>query len=320
MHKRTIIFYWALLFVPTVIIGVFAFQMLGREAARIEAAVRDSARDRARAVADTIQLTVLAVKEELVKSLMDISPARLHPTLLQWEENNPLVRHGFIWSPDTGLGYPVVDQKSRSEERRFAIRYEALFSGRIPWTQEKPDDGQAPIVAPSLVQDIRQLKAGRGLLYDSARTANGAALRIQNSGWMPWFFENRLHLLGWVRRADMVYGIELEMLSLLSRLVGSFPKSVPQGVTLALVDDAGRILHQAGALLLKPDARFDLALPLAPELPHWRVAVVLAPAGEPTRPGFMLLAGLLLAIFLLAIIAGGSLLTWQAHQNRKEAL
>ena len=39
-------------------------------------------------------------------------------------------------------------------------------------------------------------------------------------GWLPWFSENRLHILGWVqtRKNGPRYGVELELMTLLTPL------------------------------------------------------------------------------------------------------
>ena len=54
------------------------------------------------------------------------------------------------------------------------------------------------------------------------------AVSTDARGWIPWFAENRLHLLGWVRRGQdgRVYGVELEVMTLLSRLITVFPPAV----------------------------------------------------------------------------------------------
>ena len=65
----------------------------------------------------------------------------------------------------------------------------------------------------------------------------------------------------------------------------------------------------------------EISVSLSPQLPHWQVAVFF-PGDHSSNAqgrGFMLLSGLLLAIFISAIILGGALLTWQALGYRKDA-
>jgi signal transduction histidine kinase len=155
-----------------------------------------------------------------------------------------------------------------------------------------------------------------------ATDALGAAPSPRKGGWIPWFVENRLYILGWVRTDGPVYGVELELMTLLSRLITDFPAEETDGAVYTLKDDTGEILHQIGTDQIDRDAEPESILSLAPQLPHWELAVY-TPGKEATPPaarGFLILAGLLLFIFLAAIIFGGGMLTWQAHRNHKDAL
>jgi hypothetical protein len=57
MRKRSIILYWLLLLVPTILIGTAAFQLLRHEQERIDQQARFSAQERAQAIGDTLQVT-----------------------------------------------------------------------------------------------------------------------------------------------------------------------------------------------------------------------------------------------------------------------
>jgi len=65
----------------------------------------------------------------------------------------------------------------------------------------------------------------------------------------------------------------------------------------------------------------ELSVPLAPQLPHWQVGVhvidhVLA---KQAAREFVLFSGMLLAILICALLAGGFLITWQAIRHIKDA-
>jgi signal transduction histidine kinase len=353
MHKRSIILYWLLLLLPTVLIGAAAFQLLRHEQERIDQEARLSAQERAQTIGDTLQVTVGTVEDELTEALRRIQTDVLAETLTTWEAHNPLVRNAFIWSPKSGVLFPQPGQSATLEERRFISRYSALLSGRIPWQRaERESRSVAPAAAvlskqkdPSLetddikepstfVQEIRKFKSGRQSLVQMAQ-GDVSAYRSaaedtdkaspEQAGWIPWFAENSLYILGWVQqRPDgLVYGVELEVMTLLSRLIAVFPSpaAVPKGLVYALMDGGGRILHQAGETELESSIRPDLTISLAPYLPHWQVAVYFADGSLliGSGKGFIILAGLLLAIFIVAIVLGGSLLMWQAHRNMKDA-
>ena len=341
VKKRSIILYWLLLLVPTFVIGVAAFKMLRHEQDRIDQEARFSARDRVRVIAESLQITVSEVEEGLTQALYHIKGDNLVNQLSIWEDSNPLIRNVFVWGPKAGLKYPVSGMSATWEERRFITRYNALFSGRIPWhsaATEKMSNNEPTFQEsqkkrqPDLLQDIQKLKIGRKTLVDLAKGGIGhkknaeresEKLSRKMGGWIPWFEENRLYILGWVQQdfGGHVYGVELELMTLLSRLVADFPASVPEGMVYALIDGSGKILHQAGKAALDPGLKPGLAVPLAPYMPHWQVAVYFIDSSMAagSGKGFIILSGLLLAIFLIAIILGGSLLTWQAHRNMADA-
>jgi signal transduction histidine kinase len=353
MRKRSIILYWLLLLVPTILIGTAALQLLRHEQERIDQQARFSAQERAQAIGDTLQLTVGAIEDELTEALQRIPADSLTETLSAWATHNPLVRNVFVWSPKSGLLSPQPGPSATTEERRFISRYAALLTGRIPWKHDESESAHSPPSAfleskqesgalgigekdktSSLVKDIRKFKSGRQQLVQMAqgdlsaygRTALDSEKELlKQAGWIPWFAETSLFILGWVQKGPggLVYGVELEVMTLLSRLIAVFPSpmSVPKGLVYALMDGNGKILHQAGETVLESGSRPDLTVPLAPNLPHWQMAVYFTDVSMTAQSGrgFIVLAGLLLAIFVVAIVLGGSLLLWQAHRNMTES-
>jgi two-component system, OmpR family, phosphate regulon sensor histidine kinase PhoR len=104
-------------------------------------------------------------------------------------------------------------------------------------------------------------------------------------GWLPWFTDNRLHFLGWVQRdpSGVVFGVELETVTLVARLMEKFPKDESEGIVYALVDATGRVIHQLGRSPIPGNAVPDHEVSLAPHLPHWRIAVYLEPHRDDPR-------------------------------------
>jgi signal transduction histidine kinase len=335
--------------IPAVAVCLAASRLLVHEKDRIAQQAQSSRNERARTIAETLQITVDAVETELQQTLYEIPGNRLADTLLEWEATNPLIRNVFVWHNDTGLEYPQAGTASTAEERRFMDRFDGLFSGRISWSSGETDDeaGQADSVAyyaenPSAPQATEQqvekqvtavgkLSSSRQSLVDLVRKSDSEAVTdtlnadsLRTGGWIPWFVENRLYILGWVKNdpEGPVYGVELELMTLLSRLITDFPDEKTKGTVYALKDDSGGILHQIGTAQIGQDVKPESILSLAPQLPHWELAVYVMDkdAVPAAGRGFLVLSGLLLFIFLLAIIFGGSMLTWQAHRNQKDAL
>lgn len=337
MNRRIIFVYWVLFFVPTLVIGLAAFRMIRHEGERISGQARLAALDRARAIADNIRLAVSSAEDDLGDGLRRIAPGNLQAALRSWEENNPLVRNVFIWHPKRKILLPDRNNPLTPEEQRFLTRYDALFSGRVPWVAavaETNGTAQAsaarvPAQARNTIAGsadyVRQVQVMRSGVKKMAQQAGRAGQSQQwAGGWIPWFTENRLSFLGWVQRdpESEVYGIELELSALLSRLIAAFPAQVDDGTVYALLDGEGQIMHQSGRADISPATRPDLAVLLAPNLPHWQVAVYFVPGSAPSEAGggYVILASLLLAIFIAASLAGGLLLTWQARRHMRDAL
>lgn len=172
----------------------------------------------------------------------------------------------------------------------------------------------------------RMPEADEKMLQGTAQTnlvrGNEALGPREHRGWLPVKVDGRLHLLGWVQPAgaDGVRGVELEMAALSSRLGGALPAEIAGEEGYALRDDQGRVLHQAGAVPRAAVAA--VTVPLAADLlPGWDVvAFVPVVAGDGAASGgFFLISMLLVGIFVAAIVAGGSLLLWQARRSEAEA-
>ena len=353
MTKRAIFIYWLLLLLPTAFITTAAYKLLRHEQARINQEARLSARDRVQAIGDTLQVTVEAVEDELTTTLKAIPGNALIDSLTQWESQNPLIRNAFIWDPVRGLIKPEPGITATADERYFMARYDALISGRVPWEAaamdatmpSKLDDTAQTITSRSqaptdgrqsspLMRSYRRFQSGRQKLMEMARgqpaespreTLDADMDKQPQSGWIPWFSDNSLYLLGWIQPTPdgIIYGVDLEVMTLLSRLILDFPAadSIPQGMVYALVDGNGKLLHQAGQTPIQSGRRPDIGISLSPQLPHWQVAVFFTDDNASQNAGrrFFLLSGLLLLIFSVAILIGGALLTRQAFRNFKDA-
>lgn len=351
MRTWNVALYWLFLLVPTIAIGAFAVTLLRHEGERMEHLQRASLRDRAVAIAETIQITVEAVEVDITEALRAIPREKLLNRLLDWKEVNPLIRNVFTWAPRIGLQHPPAGLSTTSEERGFIARYRSLFSRRLAWdsaldslsqSEASRPRGQAEVPAApqssverqrgAFLEDMRRLRASARSLQalPSAQSQRRGKEHVEEeradqekSGWIPWFSENRLYLLGWVTRGPdhVVYGVELELMTLLAQIVNDFPATVPKGTVYALLDDSGRVLHQAGDEALGTGTKPDMTVSLSPSLPHWQVGVFLVgggPVSAATR-SYLILSGLMLAIFVAAIVLGGSLLTWQARKDRLDA-
>jgi len=370
MTRRAIILYWLLLLVPATVIGVAAALFLCREQERINQQARTTALGAVSVVADNLKLAVIAAEESISDELKRLDGDNIRVGLQEWERSNPLIRNMFIWNPQSGLQIPSQSNERTIEERLFAARYSALFSGRIPFETAGEEDSnqmrsppnqtnaknmasrknqqvdlqpQQQIAMNEQAAQAQQVSGyndgnvdNRMVLRDIARQSSKGSSKLVargkagikeevtiRTGWIPWFSEDQLFLLGWARRGTgtPIYGVEIEMMSLLSHLIAAMPAVVPSGVVYVLSDGTGRPFHQAGANLLKAGSKPEFSVSLAPYLPHWQISAHFVNGGpsEITSRRFIVLGGLLLFVFLASIVIGGTLLLWQAHRNMLDA-
>lgn len=333
--KRSIIFFWVLFLVPTLIMAGAAARLLSHEQDRINRSALLALTERADAIAQNIHLTVETVRDNLIQSLSQIQLNSLQQTLLDWEARNPLVRNVFVFTNDNTLTYPVKGMASTPEERRFMGRFNSVFSGRVPF--DITDNGDIAEVARTIPVANAKKKVSRYARKELAalskapypshqavvaqEQAGADTVFEPRSGWLPWFSENRLHVLVWVKTAvdGPIYGLELELVTLLSRLVVDFPILENEKVALVLMDGSGSYIHQAGGLDLTSTAVPAARVSVSNLLPHWQIGVFMGKKGSGSARGFFILSMILVGVFIAAIVSGGILLTRMALKTMKDA-
>lgn len=391
---RRVWFYWLLLLLPTLAVGIGSIPLLRREQARVAAqsleateARMAAATARARLIVENLELLAGDVQDGLLDQLATPAEDQLPAFLEQWDRENPLVRLAFLANEDGSLLQPGVD--ARGEAARGFVR---RFSGRLkadpPWrhaavaAQEEAvdrvelNDGPARQEVTSNVaqvqsvrRDVQQLlktrnyapapaaapvsRRERGVMASvadasvrskraSSETPAFEAQRIAESaepfakkadlppalapsgrrGWVSVELEGRRHLLGWVQpdeRGD-VRGVELDGAAWVSRLEGVLPAELGGGEGYALRDERQQVVHQSG--WVPRDGAPVVRVPLAGTLLQgWEVVAFVEPPvyGSASGAAFFWVGVLLVAILAAAILAGGSLLLWQARRSEREA-
>jgi signal transduction histidine kinase len=337
--SKMIILAWLLLLIPTLLLGVGALRLLQGEEARLASSGRAAARDRVSAIAGNIDLAIGEVQDGLLETLRTLPREDLEGRLDAWKRENPLVRNVFVWQQDRGLLFPDPERPASDEEAAFVRRYLPLFASRTGWGEPQADTvtaapaGPAPEVSSILAErrELRQLAkqtpAAGAPQADSAAEAaapapdgKGGGGPAGDSAWRSWYADDQLHLLGWFAPAgsSLRYGVEIEMMALLGRLLGNLPAPTGSGEGFALLDGNGAIFHQSGPFEMKAGYEPLAAVPIA-TLPHWRVAAYADPKASGGGSGVVLIGTLLVGTFIAAILLGGSLLLWQAWRHQREA-
>ncbi len=324
--RRFIKLFWILLLVPAVIISIVALKLLLHEQERINRSTIISLNERAQIIAQSIHLTVKEVEESLSKALLDIDPDKIESTLLFWEETNPLIRNVFIWEKQSLLKYPVKGMAATYEERQFVNRFNSFFTG---------DKEFAVNIQTEKIEEPSQYQSSKESLYDLAKgkiampaknsvqnTESGKNVSVPRSEWIPWFAQDQLYILGWVKKTEHgpVYGIELELVSLLSRLIVDLPQIKEEGISFAILDSRKQIVHLSGDIAIEDMQTCDISTSLSSLLPHWQVCIYFDRENYTPGKGFLYVSVLLLFIFMAAIISGGLLITSQTRKHMKDAM
>lgn len=319
MKSRAIIPYGLLLLVPTLGAGCFMFHLLKHESERLAMAETAALQNKARVMADEIALSVDEAKDGLMASLRELSTEDLPGALGAWSEVNPLIRNVFIW--DLGqkrLILPDAVQGITSEQAEFTRRYEPFFGGGEEFRAAPASDTQQ---AASTRQQLRQISKSD---YNVKQAAAPAGTVERTEGWLSLYIgDEQLHLLGWQRDEQLkrVYGLEIEMAALLGRIVAGFAEKPPAGQLYAILDGNGHPFAQRTDGSPAADDkgyRTVASVSLSPQLPHWQVAIQTRnqPAG---RTGYAAMLSLVAVALVMSILAGGSVLLWQARRNLLEA-
>ncbi|MCK5541863.1 MAG: HAMP domain-containing histidine kinase [Desulfobacterales bacterium] len=316
--RRFITLFWVLLLVPAVIISAVAFKLLFHEQERINLTIITSLTERAEIIASNIHIIVREVEKSLSQALIDIKPEQLEPTLLLWEETNPLIRNVYIWDKQNLLEYPLKGMASTLEERQFITRFDSIFvTGKAFDTDSQKAESELSIDSQSSKESLYDLAKGKTIKKGNVQT-----MFTPQSGWIPWFAQDQLFILGWVKKSrdGPVYGVELELASLLSRLIPDLPQIKEKGISFAILNSRKQIMHMSGDTAVEDAQACDIAVSLSNLLPHWQVCIYLDRESFTQGKGFLYVSVLLLFIFMAAIISGGLLLTSQTRKHMKDAM
>ncbi|WP_020676999.1 sensor histidine kinase [Geopsychrobacter electrodiphilus] len=326
IRTRLIIASWLLLLVPALLLGVGAWRLLQNENTRLNQRERQSAAVRLNTVASNLELAIAEVEDGLMQRLKTFAGGDLPQLLSDWREENPLVRNVFIWQPGTGLIFPDRKRPASDEERLFIRRYLPLFSGEIAWQPPPADQMPARLNAsPSPTDSVINERKELRLLASKAPTSSESVATADLAAptgktlWRSWYADDQLHLLGWYQPAGggLRYGIELEMMALLSRLLSTLSPPPGSHEALALIDGNGHIFHQSGAFEITDQAP-EFSHSIA-GLPHWQLGFFTNPDQRQADSGFLLIGSLLAGSFIAAILLGGSLLLWQSLRHQRDA-
>ena len=314
-----ILLYAAFVALPTLVGGVLALRLLGREEARLRSESRAAVEDRARLAAENVAAAVAEVQGGLMASLQALDPATRADQLRELRAANPLVRNVFIWTRGAGLALPDPGGLLADEERGFVERYALLWSGRQAWPAAPPRDDPAASSSRAVLRQAAQVRSK--ISWKQSYEANEYESAATSSGWLPWFDGGQLFLLGWVQAPEgATYGLELELAAVQARLQDALPAPRDGDAAVALSDGEGRVIVQRGALDTSGGVKPALAVPVGAVLPHWQIAVYGVGASPAAAGrGFRVLATVMVCGLGVAVLVGGVLLLREARRQGLDA-
>ena len=300
-----------LILVPVAMATVAGVVLLRHERDRLETEALRANHRWLEQVAAELERGVQTLRDDLADELRALDPSSRADALDGLRNRNPLVRNVFLVAPDDHRLLPPGGLRMDMETRRFLQRLAWFFDNRAGWFPPRADFNAAP--TPKKTETYRT----RGGFNKSRRPPPSSPRH--RVGWKHWQWEDQNGLLLYVEDAATgdVYGVEIEMAALLSRLDVRLRSLAHPERPLLMLDRQDRIL------LASEEARVPNRAPeasLGPMLPFARL--VTAPSGPSGVSGrAFALATTGIGILLVASIVGGTcgLVAW-VRRGRREAL
>lgn len=337
---RRITLYWLLLLLPTLAVGAGALVLLRREQARIDeqarvaaAAQRAAIEARARLIAENVELVVGDVENGLMATLNEIPLANPDPALEEWQRSNSLVRETFRLTRD--------DRVLRPAGGGARSWLAAWIASGPPWRgllRDEIESAADRLQRKDISSNVAVTQNLRNSIQSEARLKSAPEVMkkvegdtpiVERTGWVPWRNGGELHLIGWRQaRSGGVIGVEVNLATIAARLGELLPRDGDLADALAIRDAGGATLQSK--VYSADESSFSRRAPEQPVvtipvatavLPGWEVVgfARATAAGRGAGGGFFLVGGLLIGIFVVAIVSGGSLLLWQARRSQAEA-
>jgi len=251
-NKRLVLLLALMVLAPLGVLGWFAHHSLAGRNAELRAQFQALLQERNDQAAQGINATVQGLALGMNSALDRIqSPAELATA----SQREPLAAMAFWLDSSAHLSYPDSTRNLSRTERDFLVRTRSLWNG----SARLDLSGGAEVPA---------------IQTPSSRTPNAtidggllALARQEEHGWIPWFWEDGLHLLYWKRaNSGAVMGFEVDRTALLAWIIGALPEKDPGHGCFVLRDENGSLLHRYGGYRVSPEdtplAQQKLAMPL----------------------------------------------------------
>ncbi|MEO6569253.1 MAG: HAMP domain-containing sensor histidine kinase [Opitutaceae bacterium] len=341
--SRRVYVFWLLLLLPTLAAGAGALVLLRNEQRRLDDDARLAAESRraaiaarARLIAENVELLIGDVQAGLMSTLNEVPATNPAVFLDDWQRNNPLVQTTFQLASNGRITRPI------SGDSRAWL--ETWIAAEKPWSDATRNETQSetdPLVRKDISANVVQNQSLRSSMQEVARQGgladqakkNAAPSLPERSSWTAWRGVGVLHLVGWRQLASgSVMGVEVNLATVTARLGELLPHEGEFADAFAVRDAGGMTVQSktyvAARLNVSSASNRTIAdtpvvtIPVAASvLPGWEIVGFARDFenGRSVGGGFFLVGSLLVGIFVVAILSGGSLLLLQARRSEAEA-
>lgn len=353
MKKRRHSLIWLGLILPTLAVGALALFLLNREEGRLRQLRQQTALERARTVADNLDLIMTEIQDgvlQVMQAASDQAPSSLGEVL----GYNPFVADYFVLRQQSPGDYLSVSGQGYGQFRK------SFAPTSLPWLETKAQqENRTENVKDNSSQAIRGLKAGAMAEESFSQMTQGrqairninqlniSAIREDSSPKMahkntsqPSAPERAMRSRqfserwGWITPADgqpgwaiwyqpenrnIINGFILDSTAVINQLRNAFPAQKQSDIEFLLQSPDGRIVIED--LSSYNDTSFlsstTEAIPVGGALTGWTLRYRIIPT--PTSRLVFLLATLLVILLCLAAMGSGTLLWIQARRDAREA-
>ena len=280
-----------LVVLPTGLLAWLAIRGVRDERARVAGQLYAAAESRLTDVDARIERWL----EEKSGRLMDLtaSPDRNAEAWRDLVRTTPEISQIVVRAADGRLVHPPLGDAISDAESRFLVRIRRILEGGFP---------TGPMEQTSQ--------------YDRSQRVQS----VIDHGWVPWYWDEGLHLLFWRRDpGGGIIAVELDRTRLMSDLLVALPmesENPRSGADLwhmALEDSQGRVLSQTGSPLADGAAIETVERRLSPPLGAWILRAEVRTGSLGSLGTFFRVAGLVLA----AAIFGGLAFLFHRESSRE---
>ncbi|OGV47575.1 MAG: hypothetical protein A2017_11425 [Lentisphaerae bacterium GWF2_44_16] len=249
-------------------------------------------------------LDVLKSEEKNICSLLRNSDGSIN-SLSKLQMKNPLIKQVFATDASGNPVYP-------GKEDPFCKTFSSLFYEHISVSEEKDE-----------------MNTGKSNKSGASRLLSRFGIFVKNGreGWIPWITENRLCPVIWarsVKNPSRIYGAEIELMALLSKMVSIFPQNLPDYFSMELTDTQGKtvccvnFMNEENGKIKKSSS--DVIIPVSQEMvPGWQIKGYLNMGLTEGGRSFALFNLMQIVSLIFILLACGALILWLARREMELA-